>query len=83
MFCVVGIDQVPSSASFKVADDAFETIVNLPYFQPAPYVARFKWVCIDDIDKIPKSEWEKYIEQSYALVKEKLPNKLKKQLGLD
>ena len=32
MFCVVGIDKVPSSASFKVADHAFETIANLPHF---------------------------------------------------
>ncbi len=83
MFCAVGIDDVPPSASFKVADDAFETIINLPHFQPAPYVARFNWVSIDDIDKLPKLDWEKYIKQSYTLVKEKLPNKLKKELGLD
>jgi len=29
-----------------------------------------------------KKEWQKYIVQSYNLVKEKLPAKLKKQLSL-
>ena len=51
-------------------------------FKPAPNVARYKWVFIDDISKMNKKEWEKYIAQSYNLVKEKLPAKIKKQLGL-
>ncbi len=83
MFCVVGLDQSPTTASFKVKDEEFEEMCNLPGFKPAPYVAKYKWVYIDDIKKMKKAKWEHYIKQSYELVKAKLPKKLKKQLGLE
>ncbi|MEO7992277.1 MAG: MmcQ/YjbR family DNA-binding protein [Chryseolinea sp.] len=82
MFCVVGLDQSPTSASFKVKDEEFEDICNRPGFKPAPYVAKYKWVYIEDIRKMKENEWKKYIKQSYGLVKDKLSTKLKKQLGL-
>src|SRR3954468_18809519 len=82
MFCVVGLDQSPTSASFKVRDEEFDEISNWPGFKPAPYVAKYKWVLIEDINKMKKSDWQKYLRQSYDLVKEKLSTKLKNQLGL-
>jgi len=82
MFCVVGLDQSPTSASFKVKDEEFEEVCNRPGFGQAPYVARYKWVLIDDIRKMPSADWQRYLSQSYDLVKDKLPTKLKKQLGL-
>jgi predicted DNA-binding protein (MmcQ/YjbR family) len=80
MFCVVGLDQEPTTASFKVTDEEFEEMCNRPGFKPAPYVAKYKWVFIDDINKMKLSGWKQYIKQSYELVKEKLPPKIKKQL---
>jgi predicted DNA-binding protein (MmcQ/YjbR family) len=82
MFCVVGLDQDPVSASFKVSDDEFEEMCQRPGFKPAPYVAKYKWVWMEDITLMKKKEWEKFIKQSYGLVAEKLPAKLKKQIGL-
>lgn len=82
MFCVVGLEQSPTTASFKVTDEEFEEISNWPGFKPAPYVAKYKWVWIEDINKMKKTDWKKYLQQSYDLVKIKLPAKLKKQLGL-
>ena len=82
MFCVVGLDQSPTTASFKVTDEEFEEISNWPGFKPAPYVAKYKWVWIEDINKMKKAEWKKYLQQSYELVRDKLSLKLKKQLGL-
>lgn len=82
MFCVVGLDQSPTSASFKVTDEEFEEMCNRPGFGPAPYVARYKWVLIEDIRKMSPADWQRYVRQSYDLVKDKLPAKLKKQLGL-
>lgn len=82
MFCVVGLDQNPVSASFKVTDEAFDEMSSRPYFKPAPYVAKYKWVLSEDITKMKKADWKKYIQQSYELVKDKLPKKLKTQLGL-
>lgn len=83
MFCVVGLDQSPTTASLKVSDEEFEEICNWPGFKPAPYVAKYKWVWIGDINKMKKADWKKYLRQSYELVKNKLSTKLKKQLGLE
>lgn len=82
MFCVVGLDQVPITASFKVKEDEFEELCKQDGFKPAPYVAKYKWVLINDIRNMNKDDWKKYIQQSYNLVKDKLPNKTKKELGL-
>jgi predicted DNA-binding protein (MmcQ/YjbR family) len=80
MFCVAGLDQSPTTASFKVTDEEFEEIASWPGFKPAPYVAKYKWVWIEDINKMKKTDWKKYLAQSYDLVKAKLPAKLKKQI---
>src|SRR5687767_16037819 len=82
MFCVAGLEQSPTTASFKVTDEEFEEMSIRPGFKPAPYVAKYKWVWMDDINKLKKAEWKHYLKQSYELVKEKLPAKLKKQLGI-
>jgi predicted DNA-binding protein (MmcQ/YjbR family) len=50
---------------------------NWPGFKPAPYVAKYKWVWIEDINKMKRTDWRKYVSQSYDLVKSKLPAKLK------
>ena len=81
MFCVVGLEQSPVTASFKVTEEEFEEMSTRPGFKPAPYIAKYKWVWIDDITKMKKSDWKKYVAQSYELVKAKLPAKVKKQLG--
>ena len=81
MFCVAGLNQAPTSASFKVTDEEFEEVSSRLHFKPAPYVARYKWVLIEDITKMRKKEWEKYLCQSYELVRNKLSPKIKKQLS--
>ena len=82
MFCVVGLDQLPTSASFKVRDEDFDEICSREGFKPAPYVAKYKWVWTDDITRMNKKEWGKNIRKSYELVIDKLPPKIKKQLGI-
>src|SRR5690349_25012332 len=80
MFCVMGLEQTPTTASFKVTDEEFDEMSSRPGFKPAPYVAKYKWVWIEDIKKMKKSEWKKYLRQSYELVKAKLPAKIRKTL---
>jgi predicted DNA-binding protein (MmcQ/YjbR family) len=83
MFCVASLNQSPTTASFKVTDEEFDEMCDRNGFKPAPYVAKYKWVWIEDIKKMSKSDWKKYIKQSYDLVKQKLPAKTKKQLGIE
>lgn len=82
MFCVIGLDQSPTTASFKVQDEDFEDMCNRDGFKPAPYVAKYKWVLIDDIKKMSKKDCKHFVSQSYDLVKAKLSPKIKKELGV-
>lgn len=83
MFCVVGLDQSPASASLKVMDIEFEEMCIRTGFKPAPYVGKYKWVLIEDITRMKKADWQIYLQQSYDLVKNKRPPKLKRQLNLE
>lgn len=80
IFCVTGIDQTPVGVSFKVSDEEFEEVSARPGFRHADYVARYKWVTVEDVRKISKKELERFIKQSYELVKAKLPKKIRESL---
>jgi predicted DNA-binding protein (MmcQ/YjbR family) len=80
MFCVTGMS-IPLMISLKVKDEEFDELSNLPGIKPAPYVARYKWILIEDERVFSKPKWEFYIRQSYALVKSKLSKKILTQLG--
>ena len=81
MFCVAGLDG-PLTVSFKVRDEEFDEVANSPGMRPAPYVARYKWVLVEEIDRLSSKEWEHYVKQSYELVKARLPKKVARQHGL-
>jgi predicted DNA-binding protein (MmcQ/YjbR family) len=82
MFLVTAPDHSPISASIKVSDEDFETLPERRGFMPAPYMARHKWIKMDDINLLSKKEWEYYLKTAYSLVGSKLSAKLRKQLGL-
>jgi predicted DNA-binding protein (MmcQ/YjbR family) len=81
MFLVTSPGTVPHTASFKAGDEAFEELCSREGFQPAPYMARYKWVYVDDINRLSRTEWEKYLKQSYELVFSKLPVKKRLQIA--
>lgn len=80
MFCVANLE-LPLTVSFKVPDEAFADLCNLPGIVPAPYVARYSWILVEDTNRFTSKQWEHYIMQSYNLVKEKLPKKVLAQLN--
>lgn len=80
MFLITSPDDVPISASFKASDESFEELTDREGFMPAPYLARNKWVRVDNIKRFSKKEWEKYLKQSYELIFAKLPVKVKKEI---
>ena len=82
MFCVAGLDN-PQKIAFKVPDEIFEELSTSEGFVPAPYMARAKWVLVEDITRLSKKEWKEYITQSYKLVKNKLAKKVLKEHGLE
>jgi len=81
IFIITSPDSAPVTASFKVSDEAFEELSEREGFEPAPYLARYKWIYTDNIGRFSKKEWDKYIKEAYELVASKLPAKTRKQLG--
>jgi predicted DNA-binding protein (MmcQ/YjbR family) len=77
MFLVTSADTIPTGASFKVAGEDFDTLAAREHFSPAPYLARYKWIMVHDIKRVSKKEMKQFAEQSYKLVKAKLPKKKK------
>lgn len=82
MFLITAPDAVPVSASIKVSDEAFTALSDMDGFMPAPYLARYKWIWMDDIRRLSKRQWEGYITTAHALVASKLSTKTRKQLGV-
>lgn len=82
MFLITAPDKVPCSASIKVSEDHFDEIAAREGFMPAPYLARYKWVYMDDINRLSKKEWEAYIDTAWKQVAAKLPLKIRKKIGL-
>jgi predicted DNA-binding protein (MmcQ/YjbR family) len=82
IFCVAGLTP-PLRISFKVTNDEFDELTSIPGIIPAPYMARNKWILVEDLSVLNKEQWEKYIFQSYELVKAKLPKKLLRSLWGD
>src|SRR6476620_2185592 len=77
MFCVTGLEG-PFSASFKVQDEEFDEMSVRDGMEPAPYMARHKWILVTKPSALKKKEWEYHIRQSYEMVRDKLPKKLRK-----
>ncbi len=82
MFCVAALEP-PFRCSFKVKDEEYEELSIRKGFMPAPYMARAKWVSVNDPDKVLKKEWEHFIQQSYELVKAKLTKKERQSLNIN
>ncbi len=81
MYAIFGLDQTPVNASFKVSDEDFEEMSDLPGMKPAPYLARNKWIAIDDIGRLSDQKWKEILDQSYTIIRKKLPKKVQETLG--
>ncbi len=70
-FLVTAPDQSPVSASFKSSDENFAELPEREGFKPAPYMARHKWIYVDDIKRLPAREWKAILQEAHALVRAK------------
>src|SRR5687767_287839 len=80
IFLITSPDMVPQSASFKVKDKDFEGLSVQEGFAPAPYLARYNWVHIDDINRLSNEQWKYYARQSYQLIASRLPANIKRSI---
>jgi predicted DNA-binding protein (MmcQ/YjbR family) len=84
MFCVLNLEPQrgdKSLVAFKTTPEAFAELVERDGVIPAPYMARNKWVSLEEYSTLPWRELQERIAQSYELVKATLPKKLQAALG--
>ena len=73
MFCVQCAHPALSTGlSFKVADERFLELTDLPGIQPAPYLARHHWIRLDSPAILGADVLQDLLRQSYCLVRAKL-----------
>jgi predicted DNA-binding protein (MmcQ/YjbR family) len=81
MFAVAGLDaKYPTKLSFKCTPEKFVELIELEGIIPAPYVARYHWVALEDLDALPARELKDLLQNAYQLVHDKLPKKVRGQL---
>jgi predicted DNA-binding protein (MmcQ/YjbR family) len=80
MFAVMGADASADGISFKVDDDRFLELTDRPGIIPAPYLARVKWVRIEDLKAVGDAEAAEMLKRSYELVFSKLTKKLQREI---
>lgn len=80
MFAVTGAETSARGISFKVEDDRFLELTDRPGIMPAPYLARAKWIRVDDIASLGDAEAAELLRQSYELVFAKLTKTLQREI---
>lgn len=77
-----GDDEVPQVPfAFKCSDEDFDRLVEKKGIIPAPYAARFGWVSVREAGALSQKEAELLVAEAYRLVKEKLPRKVRENIG--
>jgi predicted DNA-binding protein (MmcQ/YjbR family) len=80
MFCAT--DAAYSSLGFKATDIAFEALTETGRVKPSKYLARAKWVTLEDLGGADADEVADWVRTAHGLVAARLPAKLRKELGV-
>jgi predicted DNA-binding protein (MmcQ/YjbR family) len=76
MFAVAATEPSASHClSFKCSNEAYAELLEQEGIDPAPYMARAKWVALEQFDALSDREIETRIGDSYKLVFAKLTKK--------
>jgi len=68
IFAMVGLSSVPQRLVFKSDPEEFQELLEREGVVPAPYVGRYKWVMLENLDVLSKPEIDRCIKKSYAMV---------------
>jgi predicted DNA-binding protein (MmcQ/YjbR family) len=81
MFAVTDLAVPASGISFKVEDERFLELTDRPGIIPAPYLARAKWVYVENARALGDKEAAALLRRSYELVFAKLTKKLQREIN--
>ncbi|SJZ37211.1 Predicted DNA-binding protein, MmcQ/YjbR family [Enhydrobacter aerosaccus] len=83
MFCLIAPERHSvGRLCFKCPEEHYEALSRSEGFRPAPYLARAKWVALDDPRILKPAETKAYIRRAHAVIAAALPRKKRIELGL-
>jgi predicted DNA-binding protein (MmcQ/YjbR family) len=80
VFAITRFEPSQTFLTIKCAPEKFADCVERPGITPAAYLARAKWISIDNEDSLTPAKLKDMIRESYELVWEKLPKKARTAL---
>ncbi len=69
--------------NFKCSDLAYSLLIQEDGIIPAPYLARAKWVRLEDETALSDEDIRAYIREAHRIVAAKLTRQVRKELGLE
>lgn len=69
--------------SFKCSEFTFQILCEQDGIVPAPYLARAKWVQLENPDAMHDEDLRRYIDAAHGIIAGKLTKSQRKALGLD
>ena len=83
MFCLIAPrDHSAGRICFKCPEEHYEALSRSEGFRPAPYLARAKWVALDDPGTLTPAEMKAYIRRAHAVIAAALPRKRRAEIGI-
>jgi predicted DNA-binding protein (MmcQ/YjbR family) len=73
-------EQLIDRLTIKAHDDRFLELTDREGFTPSPYLARSKWVTIDDLRRVPTPELKALMTEAHATILAKLSKKMQKTI---
>ena len=80
MFASTSVGAAADAMSFKVEDARFLELTDRPGIIPAPYLARAKWVQVQQAARLSDQELAGLLRRSYELVFARLTRKLQREI---
>lgn len=80
MFAATDSSHRATRLSLKVDDDLFLGLTDRDGIIPAPYLARAKWICIEDIRTVSDAELTGLIKRAHEIILHKLTKKLQRDI---
>jgi predicted DNA-binding protein (MmcQ/YjbR family) len=81
MFAITPLEPARVFLTFKATDESFAELTERPNIIPAPYLARAKWVALENAGAVSPQELASLLRISYDLVLAKLPKKTRAWLA--
>lgn len=81
MYCVAPIEGGYGGPAFKASEEEFAELVEREGIIPAPYMARAKWVKLEEFQTLPRAELKQRLTRAYELVKAGLTKKAQAELA--